>query len=143
MTKNQSKKAQEIFSRDTEISKLWMNPKGEFFTSENLGKGSLKKGEVLELVTRQTKIVKEKYEHPILGRSVPDVKVKVGEITNQEALEKLLQEEKEGQNRKGAKSAIRERLEALKADDTGSEQTEDAEETEGTADLKTEENGES
>lgn len=47
MSKETIKQAAAKLFASTTHQKLWANPKGEFFTSENIGKISLKKGEVL------------------------------------------------------------------------------------------------
>lgn len=47
MSKETIKQAAAKLFASTTHNELWANPKGEFFTSENIGEISLKKGEIL------------------------------------------------------------------------------------------------
>lgn len=125
MTKEQNKIAQSILAKKpVEIKGLYMNPKGEFFTNESLGKNSLKKDQKLEWVAREN-VAEEKPEvdkevqNPILNGSNDEVKEAVASLDDVTGLEQLLLEEQAGQNRKGATKAIQERIDALKATDNG------------------------
>lgn len=126
MTKKQNKIAQEILAKKPkEVKGLFMNPKGEFFTNESLAKNSLEKDEELKWVSRENK-VSDKAEdnkedkHPILGVSVPEIRLVVKTIMEVSELEQLLKDEKAGQNRKGSIEAIEARIDELKeAQDNG------------------------
>ena len=52
MSKDTNKQTAEKLFATTAHDKLWANPKGEFFTSENIGALSLKKGQKLEFFER-------------------------------------------------------------------------------------------
>jgi hypothetical protein len=53
MSKDTNKKTAETLFASTAHNVLWANPKGEFFTSENLGALSLKTGQELEKFERK------------------------------------------------------------------------------------------
>lgn len=55
MSKETNKQTATQLFASTTHDKLWANPKGEFFTSENLGVQSLKKGQTLEKFERPQK----------------------------------------------------------------------------------------
>lgn len=61
MNKETNKQAADALFASTAHNTLWANPKGEFFTSENTGSLSLKKGEKLE-----------KFERPENEASTPE-----------------------------------------------------------------------
>ena len=65
MSKDVNKQTAEKLFASTTHDVLWANPKGEFFTSENIGSLSLKAGQKLTKFERSEKSEKE----------VPDVKV--------------------------------------------------------------------
>ncbi len=84
MSKETNKQAAEQLFASTTHDKLWANPKGEFFTSENLGAQSLKKGQILECFERPQK--EEVVDAPAKPPSAVDSIAVIEEATTLEAL---------------------------------------------------------
>lgn len=59
MAKETLKQTADKLFASTSHTKLWANPKGEFFTSENIAKLSLKKGQSLSEFQKSGKVVQE------------------------------------------------------------------------------------
>lgn len=62
MSKDTNKQAAEKLFASTAHNVLWANPKGEFFTSENIGQLSLKPGQKLEKFERPQEAPEDKKE---------------------------------------------------------------------------------
>lgn len=58
--KNQIETAKEIFLADENIVRLFMNPRGEFFTNINYAQNSLADKEKLETLTRKGVLKEDK-----------------------------------------------------------------------------------
>lgn len=63
--KKQIETAKEIFLSDEKIERLFMNPRGEFFTNINYAKNSLVKDEKVETLTRKGVFKNENTLEPI------------------------------------------------------------------------------
>ncbi len=115
MTKEQKQTAQSIFDKNKDVDTLYMNPKGEFFTSKNLGLGSLKKDEKMETVKRALETSgSEGGDEGDEYVSIPKLKEQVIAIPVIPVLEQMLLDEQSGQNRKGAIEVIEARIQELK-----------------------------
>ena len=86
MSKDVNKQTAEKLFASTTHDVLWANPKGEFFTSENLGSLSLKAGQKLTKFERS-----EKSEKEVTDVKVPEVNIKdtIAKIKAVDSLEAL------------------------------------------------------
>lgn len=107
------KQAKAIFSRHPKVQTLYINPKGEFFTRKDLATNSLGKEESLTEVQKQH-IVEAQHEKPVTTLSIADLSKQLEGVKQLPIAELLLKEELEGQNRKGAISAIEAKIQELK-----------------------------
>lgn len=99
MSKDTNKQAAEKLFAETTHDVLFANPKGEFFTSENIGALSLKPGEKLEKFERTPKeesIVEKVYE-----LNAKDTVTKVKEVSSLEELKAF-----DYDDRKSVKEAV-------------------------------------
>lgn len=111
MTIEDKQKAVQIFEEHPQLSKLWMNPKGEFFTSENLAKNSLGKGETLECIDRVLEV-----ESPATEQELT-VDENIGQIEAEKAVsqvEQMLIDEQKGKNRAAIKKDAEKKISKLK-----------------------------
>lgn len=95
-------KAKELL-KATKAERLYMNPKGEFFTKEDLAKNSLSKGEKLEVFEVETDN----------NDDASDVLEKIQAAEDADTLYEMLEEEKEGNNNEGIIGSIEERIKEL------------------------------
>ena len=86
MSKDVNKQMAEKLFASTTHDVLWANPKGEFFTSENIGSLSLKAGQKLTKFERS-----EKSEKEVTDVKVPEVNIKdtIAKIKAVDSLEAL------------------------------------------------------
>ena len=86
MSKDVNKQTAEKLFASTTHDVLWANPKGEFFTSENIGSLSLKAGQKLTKFERS-----EKSEKEVTDVKVPEVNIKdtIAKIKAVDSLEVL------------------------------------------------------
>jgi len=86
MSKDVNKQTAEKLFASTTHDVLWANPKGEFFTSENIGSLSLKAGQKLTKFERS-----EKSEKEVTDVKVPEVNIKdtIAKIKAVDSLEAL------------------------------------------------------
>lgn len=96
MSKDTKKQTAETLFASTAHDVLWANPKGEFFTSENIGKLSLNVGQKLTKFERTEETLKEKVRTLNQGETI-------AAILKVESLEAL--KEFEADERIGVKSA--------------------------------------
>lgn len=111
MNLEQKQKAVEIFEANPQLPKLWMNPKGEFFTSEDLARNSLVKGELLESIDRVFEV-----ENPVIEKE-PTANELIAQIKAEKAIpqiEEIYLNEVDGKNRKSVIEVVEKRLEELK-----------------------------
>lgn len=103
MDAKQKQRAVAIFEANPQFLKLWMNPKGEFFSNENLAKNSLTEGEKLESITNTIEVMTPDVP------AEPNVKEMLEIIGAEDAvpqLEQMLINESEGKNRKSVMEAL-------------------------------------
>ncbi|QTV06052.1 hypothetical protein [Faecalibacter bovis] len=101
--------AQKIFSHSS-YKELWANPSGEFFSSENLAKLSLKADEKLVHFKRD-----EIAEESILNYNASIAIAGIDLISDALELNSLLEQEKEGKKRKTVIEALEKRISELNA----------------------------
>ncbi len=77
--------AEKLFASTTH-DVLWANPKGEFFTSENLGSLSLKAGQKLTKFERTEKSEKEAADVKVPELNIKDTIAKIKAVGSLEAL---------------------------------------------------------
>jgi len=113
MTKEEKKNAKYLFEQNGKLEKLYMNPKGEFFTKEGFANASLAPGEKLTIVTRSLELSLDTEETKIA--TVSELKEQLSTTTELPVVEQLLKEEREHENpRKGAIEALEAKLKELK-----------------------------
>lgn len=95
MTKEELKQAAETLFASTAHQVLWANPKGEFFTSENLGDMSLKKDEKLIKFERTEEVAaEEKQEQKEYDHNAKDTIALIKATTSIEGLEVYASDER-------------------------------------------------
>lgn len=99
---NKKLQAKELLEKTGEAV-LYMNPKGEFFTREDLAKNSLSKGEKLEVFDVETGNNDDVY----------DVLEKIQAAEDTDVLYEMLDAEKEGNNNEDVIGSIEERIKEL------------------------------
>lgn len=104
MNKDTNKQAAEKLFATTTHKVLFANPKGEFFTSENIGSLSLKPGQKLEKFERNPEVVETKVKTLNQGDTI-------AEILKVETIEGLKPFELD--ERKGVKAAYTDKLAKL------------------------------
>lgn len=104
--------AQKIFSQSS-YKELWANPSGEFFSSENLAKLSLKADEKLTNFKRDE--LTEIAEESILNYNASIAIAGFDLISDASELNSLLEQEKEGKKRKTVIEALEKRISELNA----------------------------
>lgn len=110
MDAKQKQRAVAIFEANPQFQKLWMNPKGEFFSNENLAKNSLAEGEKLESITNTIEVMAPDVP------AEPNVKEMLEIIGAEDAvpqLEQMLINESEGKNRKSVMEALEKKITKL------------------------------
>ena len=106
MNKDTNKQAAEKLFASTAHNVLFANPKGEFFTSENIGALSLKPGQKLEKFERNAEVAEPKVKSLNQGDTI-------AELLKVETIEGLKQYELD--ERKGVKAAYTDQLAKLTA----------------------------
>ena len=86
MSKDVNKQTAEKLFASTTHDVLWANPKGEFFTSENLGSLSLKAGQKLTKFERSEKSEKEVTDVKVSEVNIKDTIAKIKAVGSLEAL---------------------------------------------------------
>ena len=86
MSKDVNKQTAEKLFASTTHDVLWANPKGEFFTSENLGSLSLKAGQKLTKFERSEKSEKEVTDVKVSEVNIKDTIAKIKAVDSLEAL---------------------------------------------------------
>ena len=86
MSKDVNKQTAEKLFASTTHDVLWANPKGEFFTSENLGSLSLKAGQKLTKFERTEKSEKEAADVKVPELNIKDTIAKIKAVGSLEAL---------------------------------------------------------
>lgn len=86
MSKDVNKQTAEKLFASTTHDVLWANPKGEFFTSENLGSLSLKAGQKLTKFERTEKSEKEATDVKVPELNIKDTIAKIKAVGSLEAL---------------------------------------------------------
>ena len=86
MSKDVNKQTAEKLFASTTHDVLWANPKGEFFTSENLGSLSLKAGQKLTKFERSEKSEKEVTDVKVPEVNIKDTIAKIKAVGSLEAL---------------------------------------------------------
>ena len=86
MSKDVNKQTAEKLFASTTHDVLWANPKGEFFTSENLGSLSLKAGQKLTKFERTEKSEKEDADVKVPELNIKDTIAKIKAVGSLEAL---------------------------------------------------------
>ena len=86
MSKDVNKQTAEKLFASTTHDVLWANPKGEFFTSENLGSLSLKAGQKLTKFERTEKSEKEAADVKVPELNIKDTIAKIKAVDSLEAL---------------------------------------------------------
>jgi hypothetical protein len=97
MSKDTNKQTAATLFASTAHQVLWANPKGEFFTSENLGTLSLKPGQKLEKFERPQEVPEDKKEVALNAAKTIEA---LNKVTNLEDLKTF-----EGDERKSVKEA--------------------------------------
>ena len=85
--------AEKLFASTTH-DVLWANPKGEFFTSENLGSLSLKAGQKLTKFERTEKSEKEAADVKVPELNIKDTIAKIKAVGSLEALKAFESDER-------------------------------------------------
>lgn len=114
MNKETNKQAAEKLFATTNHDVLWANPKGEFFTSENIGVLSLKKGEKLEKFERSVKSESEEVE-TVKPKNAETLIAEIPNIQTIELAELGKDIESKGKNRTTVIAAYDKRIEELTA----------------------------
>ena len=86
MSKYVNKQTAEKLFASTTHDVLWANPKGEFFTSENIGSLSLKAGQKLTKFERSEKSEKEVTDVKVSEVNIKDTIAKIKAVGSLEAL---------------------------------------------------------
>ena len=86
MSKDVNKQTAEKLFASTTHDVLWANPKGEFFTSENIGSLSLKAGQKLTKFERSEKSEKEVTDVKVTEVNIKDTIAKIKAVDSLEAL---------------------------------------------------------
>ena len=86
MSNDVNKQTAEKLFASTTHDVLWANPKGEFFTSENLGSLSLKAGQKLTKFERTEKSEKEAADVKVSEVNIKDTIAKIKAVDSLEAL---------------------------------------------------------
>ena len=86
MSKDVNKQTAEKLFASTTHDVLWANPKGEFFTSENIGSLSLKAGQKLTKFERTEKSEKEAADVKLPELNIKDTIAKIKAVDSLEAL---------------------------------------------------------
>lgn len=86
MSKETIKQTAEKLFASTTHDVLWANPKGEFFTSENIGSLSLKAGQKLTKFERSEKSEKEVTDVKVSEVNIKDTIAKIKAVDSLEAL---------------------------------------------------------
>ena len=86
MSKDVNKQTAEKLFASTTHDVLWANPKGEFFTSENIGSLSLKAGQKLTKFERSEKSEKEVTDVKVPEVNIKDTIAKIKAVGSLEAL---------------------------------------------------------
>ena len=86
MSKDVNKQTAEKLFASTTHDVLWANPKGEFFTSENIGSLSLKAGQRLTKFERSEKSEKEVTDVKVPEVNIKDTIAKIKAVGSLEAL---------------------------------------------------------
>ena len=86
MSNDVNKQTAEKLFASTTHDVLWANPKGEFFTSENLGSLSLKAGQKLTKFERTEKSEKEAADVKVPELNIKDTIAKIKAVGSLEAL---------------------------------------------------------
>ena len=86
MSKDVNKQTAEKLFASTTHDVLWANPKGEFFTSENIGSLSLKAGQKLTKFERTEKSEKEAADVKVPELNIKDTIAKIKAVGSLEAL---------------------------------------------------------
>ena len=86
MSKDVNKQTAEKLFASTTHDVLWANPKGEFFTSENIGSLSLKAGQKLTKFERSEKSEKEVTDVKVSEVNIKDTIAKIKAVDSLEAL---------------------------------------------------------
>lgn len=112
MTKEEKKNAKDLFEKNGKLEKLYLNPKGEFFTKEGFASASLAPGEKLTIVTRSLEL---SLDTETKTATISELKEQLSTATELPAVEQLLKDEQEHENpRKGAIEALEAKIEELK-----------------------------
>ena len=94
---NNKQTAEKLFASTTH-NVLWANPKGEFFTSENIGSMSLKAGQKLTKFERaeetKNESLKVATDEKVYEVNVKDTIVKIKEVSSLEALKEFESDER-------------------------------------------------
>ena len=85
--------AEKLFASTTH-DVLWANPKGEFFTSENIGSLSLKAGQKLTKFERSEKSEKEVTDVKVSEVNIKDTIAKIKAVDSLEALKAFESDER-------------------------------------------------
>ena len=112
MNTKQKNTANEIFSHYPILKELYINPKGEFFTTADLATNSLSKGEKYQVVKRE--VVTPEAEKAT-DFTVQDLQKELEGVVALPVAEQLLLDEQNGKNRKTAKEAIQQKINDLNA----------------------------
>lgn len=94
MSKDTNKQTAETLFASTAHNVLWVNPKGEFFTSENLGALSLKTGQKLEKFERKEASKNETSEEKEYELNTKDTIAKIKAVVSLEDLKSFETDER-------------------------------------------------
>ncbi len=94
MSKDVNKQTAEKLFASTTHDVLWANPKGEFFTSENIGSLSLKAGQKLTKFERSEKSEKEVTDVKVSEVNIKDTIAKIKAVDSLEALKAFESDER-------------------------------------------------
>ena len=94
MSKDVNKQTAEKLFASTTHDVLWANPKGEFFTSENIGSLSLKAGQKLTKFERTEKSEKEAADVKVSEVNIKDTIAKIKAVDSLEALKAFESDER-------------------------------------------------
>ncbi len=97
-----------VLLKVTKAERLYMNPRGEFFTKEDLAKNSLKKGEKLEVCEAS-----ETRELRFEAMNIDELNVYVDNLTEISRLEEILAYEQGHQKRKTAIELLENKINEL------------------------------
>lgn len=114
MSKETNKQAAEKLFATTNHDVLWANPKGEFFTSENIGALSLKNGQKLEKFERSVKSEAEEVD-TVKPKNAETLIAEAKNIESIELAQLAKDVEAKSKNRTTVIAAYDERIEELTA----------------------------